>query len=271
MSSAGPHRQARGRWLTVVSFLILLFLMAPSVIVVVMSFSASRYLSFPPDELGLLWYRNFFTSTDWLTALWMSLRVASVTALTATVTGTMAALAIHGKQGRLWAILRGLLMAPMIVPVILIGVSLFMLYAPLRMNNSLAGIVIAHTVLALPFVIVTVTAGLNTYDFDLRRAALSLGATPWFAFRTVTLPQIKSSLFAGALFSFLTSFDEAVVALYLTNGTRATLAQKMFQSLRNDMDPTIAAISTVMIGLTTVGFLAAYFMERPSRTYSTET
>lgn len=257
-----PHANPPRHWLAGASGLILIFLMAPSIIVVVMSFSESRYLAFPPQELGTTWYRNFFGSADWLTALWMSLRVATLTMILATLSGTMAALALYGKKGGLWAVLRGLLMAPAVVPVILIGVSLFMLYAPLRMNNSLTGIVIAHTVLALPFVIITVGSGLETFDFALKRAAISLGAPPLFVFRTVTLPQIKASVVAAALFAFLTSFDEAVVALYLTNGTRATLAQKMFQSLRNDMDPTIAAISTIMISVTTVAFFATILLNR---------
>jgi putative spermidine/putrescine transport system permease protein len=246
--------------LTVVAWAVLLFLTLPSVIVVLISFSTSPYLEFPPQHYGLVWYRNFFTSREWLTAFETSLRIALVTMGLATVIGTMLArvLAVK-KSGPGWSLVRGMFLAPIIVPSALIGVGLFMLYAPLGLVNTLTGVVIAHLALALPFVVFTVAAGIEALDPDLERVAQTLGATPARAFWTVTLPQIRVSLLTGAVFAFIISFDESVVALFLTSGANATLPRKMFEHLNEELDPTIAAVAGLFIGLTTIilvtGFL----------------
>jgi putative spermidine/putrescine transport system permease protein len=153
--------------------------------------------------------------------------------------------------GRPGAVLRGLLLAPAIVPVVLIAAATFMLFARWQVESRFLGIVVAHAALALPFVIVTMSAALESYDFTLDRAARSLGASAFRSFLSVTLPQIKVPLAASTLFAFLTSFDEAVIALFITGGSSATLAQRMFESLRDDLDPIIAAVSTLMIAVTT--------------------
>jgi putative spermidine/putrescine transport system permease protein len=207
-----------------------------------------------------VWYRNFFTSREWLTAFETSLRIALVTMGLATVIGTMLArvLAVK-KSGPGWSLVRGMFLAPIIVPSALIGVGLFMLYAPLGLVNTLTGVVIAHLALALPFVVFTVAAGIEALDPDLERVAQTLGATPARAFWTVTLPQIRVSLLTGAVFAFIISFDESVVALFLTSGANATLPRKMFEHLNEELDPTIAAVAGLFIGLTTIilvtGFL----------------
>jgi putative spermidine/putrescine transport system permease protein len=178
----------------------------------------------------------------------------------ATVIGTMLArvLAVK-KSGPGWSVVRGMFLAPIIVPSALIGVGLFMLYAPLGLVNTLTGVVIAHLALALPFVVFTVAAGIEALDPDLERVAQTLGATPARAFWTVTLPQIRVSLLTGAVFAFIISFDESVVALFLTSGANATLPRKMFEHLNEELDPTIAAVAGLFIGLTTIilvtGFL----------------
>ncbi len=183
--------------LTVFASAVLLFLTLPSVIVVVMSFSTSRYLEFPPQPYGLVWYRSFFTSREWLAALGMSLRAALITMCLATAFGTMLARVLaFRKSGRGWSMLRALLLAPVIVPAALTGAGLFMLFAPLGLVNTLTGVVIAQLALALPFVVFTVSAGIEACDPDLERVAETLGATPAMAFWTVTLPQIRLSLLA---------------------------------------------------------------------------
>jgi putative spermidine/putrescine transport system permease protein len=250
----------RGAWLKLYSCLVLAFLMLPSLIVVVISFSAGTRLAFPPQEWTLDWYRQFLSSPQWLTALGVSLRVAAATAVIATVIGTLASFALYRKQGRGWAAFRSILLAPAIVPVVLIAAATFMLMARTQFESRLLGVVIAHSALALPFVFITVSSGLETYDFTLDRAARSLGASALRSFFTVTLPQIKGSVAASALFAFLTSFDEAVVALFITGGSSATLAQRMFESLRDDLDPIIAAISTLLIAVTSGIFLIAHLL-----------
>jgi putative spermidine/putrescine transport system permease protein len=259
--------------LSVVAGAVLLYLMLPSIIVVVMSFSTSPYLEFPPQHYGLIWYRNFFTSREWLAALGVSLRAALATMCLATFFGAMFARVLASrKSGPGWSLLRGLLLAPVIVPTALTGAGLFMLFAPLGLVNTLTGIVIAHLALALPFVIFSVSAGIEACDPDLERVAQTLGATPAMAFWTVTLPQIRLSLLAGAVFAFIVSFDESVIALFLTRGANATLPQKMFEHLNEELDPTIAAVAGLFIGLTTIilvtGFLFYAVRTKGRRRYA---
>jgi putative spermidine/putrescine transport system permease protein len=235
--------------------LVLTFLMLPSLIVVLISFSADPGMRFPPRVLTLEWYRQFLSSPEWRAALGMSLRVAVLASVIATVAGTLASFGLHRMTGRLAAVLRGVLLAPAIVPVVLVAAAAFLLLARAHFESRYLAIVIAHAGLALPFVVITITAALKTYDFALDRAARSLGAGPLDCFLTVTLPQIRMPLAASAVFAFLTSFDEAVVALFITGGSSATLAQRMFESLRDDLDPTIAAISTLLIAVTSSVFL----------------
>jgi putative spermidine/putrescine transport system permease protein len=236
--------------------------MLPSLIVVVISFSADPGMRFPPRVLTLDWYRQFLSSSEWLTALGVSVRVALLTSVLATTTGTLASFGLRRLEGRLGATLRAVLLAPAIVPVVLIAAATFMLFARAHFESRFMGLVIAHAGLALPFVVITVSAALETYDFTLDRAARSLGAPPLRCFLTVTLPQLKGPLAASALFAFLTSFDEAVVALFVTSGSSATLAQRMFESLRDDLDPTIAAISTLLITVTSSVFLVGRLLRK---------
>jgi putative spermidine/putrescine transport system permease protein len=247
--------------LTIVANAVLLFLMLPSVIVVVISFSTSPYLEFPPQHYGLVWYRSFFTSREWLAALEQSMRVALVTMCLATVFGTMLARVLAFRMsGPEWSLLRGVVLAPIIVPSALIGVGLFMLYVPLGLVNTLTGVVIAHLALTLPFVVFTVVAGIEALDPDLERVAQTLGATPAMAFWSVTLPLIRLSLLSGAVFAFIISFDESVIALFLTSGANATLPRKMFEHLNEELDPTIAAVAGLFIGLTTITLVTGFLL-----------
>jgi len=244
------HSRSARTWLGVYAAGVLAFLMLPSLIVIVISFSADPGMRFPPHVLTLSWYRQFLSSPEWLAALAMSLEVACLASAIATVTGTLASFGLRRLEGRVATALRAVLLAPAIVPVVLIAAATFMLFARLHLENRFLGIVVAHAGLGLPLVLITMSAALESYDFALDRAARSLGAPALVSFFTVTLPQIKGALVASALFAFLTSFDEAVIALFITAGSRATLAQRMFESLRDDLDPVIAAIATLLITLT---------------------
>ncbi len=154
------------------------------------------------------------------------------------------------------------LITPMIVPVILIAIGTFYAYGRVGLNNSITGLVLAHTALAAPLVMIVITAALRTYDLNQERVARSLGATRWKAFFVITLPQIKFSVLTAALLSFLTSFDEVIVAIFVSGGSNATLTKHMFAALRDYIDPTIAAISTVMIVISTALLLAVQFIGR---------
>ena len=247
----------RGRlWLYAVAALVMCFLVAPTLIVAPMSFSASQYLEFPPREWSLLWYEYYFNSREWLAATRVSLLAACLTALLATPLGVAAAygLAASGARGGLVPLL---LLAPMMVPVILSAVGIFYLFVRLNFVNTLAGLVLAHSVLALPLVFIVAAAGLKGFDMNQERVARSLGASRWRAFWTITLPQIRFSVVSGALLAFLTSFDEVIVALFIAGGDNSTLTRAMFLALRDQIDPTIASVSTLMIVATSLLLVAA--------------
>jgi putative spermidine/putrescine transport system permease protein len=233
------------------------FLIVPILVVIPISFGSGKYLEFPPPGWSLQWYRHFFADKSWLDAAWMSLRVAFLATATATVLGTMAALALTRRASRGSALANAVLMTPLVVPVIVYAVGAYALTLKLGLASTMLGLVVTHSALALPFVVVNVGAPLRTVDRRLERAALSLGASPLVAFRTVVLPLILPGVLAGALFAFITSFDEAVVALFLTDPASATLPVKMWSSIRLEIDPTIAAPATMLIvGSTAVLALA---------------
>jgi putative spermidine/putrescine transport system permease protein len=249
-------------WLHIVAWVVLAFLIAPILIVIPMSFSASEYLDFPPRQLSLRWYLNFFQSVEWMDAAWVSLRVGLATVLLATPIGVAAAYGLASLKGFAVQIVRALLIVPMIIPVIIIAIGVFYLYAAIGLINTLTGLILAHTVLAIPFVVIIVTAGLSSCDMTLERAAISLGANRFVAFMTVTLPLIRRSVFAAALVAFITSLDEIVVALFVSSGEKSTLSRRMFSFLRDQIDPTIAAISTLLVA---VSVLVVVVLARQSR------
>jgi len=251
-ASTLPIPHSRRLWLYVLGGIGMLFLMAPSLIIVPMSFSDSQFLEFPPPAWSLRWYREYFGAVEWRDATAVSLKAALLTTAVATPLGTAAAYALHAGQFRFKMAIQVLLAIPLIVPVILIGIGTFFLYAWLGINNSIFGLVLAHSVLAIPLVTITVLSGLKTYDLNQELVARSLGANRWRAFMQVTMPQIRFSIVTGGLFAFNTSFDEAVVSFFISGGENSTLTRRMFSALRDQIDPTIAAISTCLIALSVV-------------------
>lgn len=252
----------RRLWLYLYGVLVMLFLIVPSVIVVPMSFSDSQYLSFPPEIWSLRWYRNFFGSLEWMQAAGVSLKAGLLTMLLATPLGTLAAYGLHVSRSRLAGLAMLLLVTPIMMPVILVGIGIFYVYVQVKMLNTMPGLVIAHAMLALPLVVLVVASGLKSYDMSQEMAARSLGASRPRAFLLVTLPQIRFSVITAALLAFLTSFDEVIVALFISGGENATLTRKMFLALRDQIDPTIAAISTIMIGVTTLMLVLSQLLGR---------
>ncbi len=234
-------------WLYVLCFLVIVFLIAPTLLVVPMSFSDSRYLEFPPESWSLRWYRAYLDSPEWIQATSVSFQVAFLTMILATSTGTLAAYGLHATKARLGKYLTVLLTLPMIIPLILLAVGIFLTFAPVGLNSSITGLVLAHTILAIPLVMITVTAGMHNFDFNQEMVARSMGASRPWAFLTVTLPQIRNSVLSGALLAFIISLDEVVIALLIAGGDKATLTRRMFLALRDEIDPTIAAISTLLI------------------------
>jgi putative spermidine/putrescine transport system permease protein len=242
----------RRLWLYAVVALVLVFLVAPILIVIPMSFSPTETLIFPPSSLSLRWYGYFFSSPEWMDAAWVSIRAASLTVILATPLGVTGAYSLHVSRGQI-----SRLIVPLIIPVILIAIGVFFLYSRLSLNNTIAGLVFAHTLLAIPFVLVTVLAALRRYDMTQEMVARTLGASRLRAFLQITAPQISASIIAGSFFAFVTSFDEVVVALFVSRGPASTLTRKMFTSLRDQVSPVIASISTMLIALS---ILAAIVM-----------
>ncbi|MBE9559084.1 MAG: ABC transporter permease [Proteobacteria bacterium] len=242
-------------WLYVLGGLICFFLVVPSLIVIPMSFSGTKFLQFPPESWSTQWYEVYFNSVEWREATIVSAKAAVLTTLLATPAGTMAAYGIHVSRTRLSGVLRLVMVMPLMIPVILIAIGVFFLYARIGLNNTIPGLVLAHSVLAVPFVVVTVTAGLKSFDMNQEMVARSLGASRLRAFFSVTLPQIRFSVLSGALFAFITSLDEVVIALFIARGDGSTLTRRMFAFLRDQVDPTIAAISTLLIGVSIVMLL----------------
>ena len=249
-------------WLYIVAAIIMLLLVIPTFIVMPMSFSDSQYLEFPPDNWSLRWYEVYFESSKWMRATLTSLQIGVLTMLLATPIGTMAAYALFVSGHRAAKLLFAFLITPMIVPVILIAIGVFYAFGRVGLNNTITGLVLAHTVLASPLVMIVITSALRNYDLNQERVARSLGATRTKAFFVITLPQIKFSIITSALLSFLTSFDEVIIAIFVSGGVNATLTKHMFAALRDFIDPTIAAISTIMILVSTVLLLATQFIAR---------
>ncbi len=244
--------------------LILAFLALPIVVVIVASFSSASYLTFPPPAFGLRWYRAFVETPGWLASTWLSLCVAGAVVVLSTVLGTLAAMGLARLPRVARALATGLILSPLIVPVIVVAIGIYYAFSRYGLVGSPVGLALAHTCLAVPFVVTSVGASLAGLDRRLEQAALSLGATPWGTFRQVTLPLIRPGVLVGALFAFIKSFDELVVALFLSGSGAVTLPRRMWDDLRFAIDPTIAAVSTLTIVLTAAVLGGAHLLRRRS-------
>lgn len=265
MSRTETTFNPRSLLLTIVGVSVLTYLILPIFIVVPMSFSASRFLSFPPPSWSLRWYFEYFGSAEWNLATRVSFEIAFATCLLATPIGVAAAYSIHTRSGSLSRAAYTLLMMPLMVPHIIVAIGIFFIYARIGANNTIVGIALAHTMLAIPFVLITTLSGLQSFDMAQERAAQSLGVNRLQAFLKVTMPQIKGSIIAGALFAFISSLDEVVVSLFLSGGPSSTLPKRMFVALRDEVDPTIAAISSMLIIASLAIGLGAMIAARKSR------
>tara|TARA_A200000113_G_scaffold152737_1_gene137650 strand:- start:234 stop:1076 length:843 start_codon:yes stop_codon:yes gene_type:complete len=241
-------------WLYIFSFITLFLLIVPSLVVIPMSFSASQYLEFPPREWSLRWYENYFFSwkvengfNDWMAATWTSIKVAVLTIFVAVPIGTMAAYGLVNSSARISKILFPIFISPMMVPIILVAIGLFYFFVQFKLVGSILGLVIGHSLVALPLVLIIVFSALKNYDMNQEKVARSLGAGRFRAFREITLPQIKFSIISASLIAFLTSFDEIIISLFVAGGDNSTITRSMFLALRDQIDPTIAAISTILI------------------------
>lgn len=245
--------------------LVLVFLALPTLAVIPMAFSSAELLIFPPPGFSVRWFETFFKRPEWYGAAVNSFVVALCTTALATAIGTAAAMALSRGGLRLKGLLGVFFMLPMMVPAIVTGVALYRSYAAWGMAGTIPGLVLAHTVVALPFVVINVSAVLNRMDWRLEQAARSLGASAIQAFRRVTFPIVRPGVLAGALFAFLTSFDEVVISLFMTGVDTVTLPVQMWTGIRFEINPIVAAVSVMLVLMSGLVFSAYALIRRSQR------
>ncbi len=236
----------------IIAFIIILFLILPVLIIIPMSFSSSQYLEFPPPGFSTQWYEKFFNNIQWTTALKNSIEVGLITTVIALVLGIMAAYGLYKSNFKGKSVITEFFMMPMLVPGIIFGLAIYRFesqtkFFGLPLAGTMTGLVIAHTVLAIPFVIKTVLASLAGLNPNLELAAQSLGANKFKALVKVVFPCIKPAIFSGAMFAFATSFDEIVVTQFIAGVRVTTLPKKMWEGVKQQLDPTITAIAAILI------------------------
>lgn len=241
---------------------VLVFLIAPVVIIVIVSFSGADYLTFPPPSLSLRWYERFLGAPGWRQAIVVSAQVAGLTTLFATALGLPASLALVRGRFRGKGAVYAVLLSPMIVPTIITAIALYFFFARWKATGSILAMALGHTVLALPVVVIILAATLQGFDLRLELAALSLGASRAFALRRITLPLIAPGVLSAALFAFLTSFDELLIPLFLSGVEVQTLTVRIWNSLLLEVDPTIAAVSSFLIAVTCAVLGASALLRR---------
>ena len=249
-----------GSWkwaLVAITTLTSAFLLLPIVFIAALSFGSSQWLIFPPPSWTMKWYGALFADPRWLASAWTSLRIALMVTVLSVAIGLFAAFGLVrgrfvGRDG-----LRALFMTPMILPVVVLAVALYAFFLQIGLSGTTLGFVIAHLVVALPFSILALTGALEGFDKSIEDAAVLCGASPMRAKLTVTLPCIGHGLFSAAIFSFLTSWDEVVLAIFMASPTLQTLPVKIWATLRQDLTPVIAAASTLLILVTILLMLLA--------------
>jgi putative spermidine/putrescine transport system permease protein len=241
-----------GWWaLRLFAVLLLVFLLLPILVIVPLSFSSSSFLAYPIPGWSLQWYETLFSAPEWGRAAKNSFIVAPAATLIATVLGTMTAVGLARVNFPGKGLLMSVLIAPMVVPIVVVGVACYLFFARIGLADSYIGLIVVHAALGAPFVVTTVLATLQGFNHNLVRASLSLGATPLETFFRVTLPVIAPGVISGALFAFATSFDEVVVTLFIAGPDQATLPRQMFNGIRENINPTIAAVATLLTLFTT--------------------
>jgi putative spermidine/putrescine transport system permease protein len=251
---AGPLERSWYYGFRIFCGLIFFFLMAPILVIIPLSFNVQPYftytremLTLDPAGFSLRWYQSFWNSASWMLAIRNSLIIGVCATLIATALGTLAALGLSRREMPFRGLIMGLLISPMIVPLIISAAGMFFFYSSVGLSSTLPGVILAHAALGTPFVIITVTATLVGFDHSLTRAAASLGASPATAFRKITMPLIMPGVISGALFAFITSFDEIVIVLFLAGVEQRTIPREMWSGIRESISPTILAVATILV------------------------
>ncbi|PMK02620.1 ABC transporter permease [Vibrio sp. 10N.261.55.A7] len=240
----------------------LVFLSVPLIAVLPLSFSSDSFLSYPITGYSLQWYEEVLTSPVWMNALKNSIFVGVVSTIFATILGTLAALGINTSNFKGKAAVTGLMVSPMAVPMIIAALGLYFFFAKIGLGSTYTALIVAHTLLGTPFVLITVNATLQGFDFNLIRAAANLGASPLVVLIKVVLPLILPGVVSGALFAFATSFDEVVVAVFVAGPEQRTLPMQMFEGLRENITPAIIAVAMLLTLFSLALLLTLEFLRR---------
>ena len=255
----------------VICGLILFFLIMPILVIIPLSFNAGDYFTFTKEMLALdpagyslQLYHDFFTNPNWQGAVRNSVIISIFSTLIATTLGTLAALGLSQAQMPAKSAIMALLLSPMIVPLIISAAGMYFFYSRVGLQGTLIGVILAHAALGTPFVVITVTATLVGFDRSLIRAALGLGASPFTVLRRVIVPIILPGVISGALFAFITSFDEVVVVLFVGSFEQRTIPWQMFSGIREHISPTILAVATVLVGVSIVLLTVLELLRRRS-------
>lgn len=250
----GPVERTWHYTYRVICALVFLFLISPILVIIPLSFNAEPYFTFTEgmlaldsDAYSLRWYEDFFTSDSWVRSIKNSFIIAIASTILATTLGTIAALGLSRAHMPYRTLFMSVLISPMIVPLIISGAAMFFFYSKLDLAATYPGVILAHTALGTPFVVITVTATLVGFDRQLIRAAASLGSDPTRTFFKVILPLILPGVISGALFAFITSFDEVVIVLFIAGVDQRTIPLEMWSGIREQISPTILAVATLLV------------------------
>lgn len=252
--------------LAICSWSVIAFLLLPLIAILPMSFSSSSLLRLPPPGLSLRWYEEFLLNTGWMTATLNSVIVGSVTAVLSVVLGTATAYGLARTTWKGKAVLQALILSPLLIPVIVIAVAMYSVFARFGLNGTFAGLIIGHTVITFPYTVVVISAALERFDPRLEQMAVSLGATPLKAFVSVTFPIIRAGIVVALLFAFLNSFDEVVMATFIAGPETMTLPKRIWDGIRFELSPVIAAVSSILILLSCAVIGIAEVVNRRGKT-----
>jgi ABC-type spermidine/putrescine transport system permease subunit II len=260
------RRRLSDAWLTAFAALVLVFLCLPVLIVAPMSFSDAQSLEFPPPGLSLRWYRNLLGNPIWVEAGKNSLLLAALSSTAALVCGTLASYVLvrgtfSGKR-----IVEANFMAPMIVPSIITAVSLYIFFARVGLLGSFFGLVLAHTILAAPYVVLIMQAAIRGFDVRIEQVAATLGASQWQILLRIVMPNLAPSAAAAWIFSFVMSFDEVVVTLFVS-GTYVTIPKRMFSELMLQVNPTVTAVATLLIAFNLLALAVLLVLTRHGKPF----
>jgi len=248
--------------LITIAVIVAIFLLMPVLFIVALSFGSSQWLIFPPPSWTLRWYQEFFADPRWLASVWTSAKIAVVVTIASVSIGLLASFGLTRGNYRGSEVLRGLFLTPMVLPVVVLAVALYGLFLRIGLNGTFLGFVIAHVLVALPFSIISISNALEGFDKSIEDAAILCGASPWEAKFRVTLPAIRSGLFAAAIFSFLISWDEVVLAIFMASPTLQTLPVRIWGTVSQDLTPVIAAASSLLVGFTVLLMIIAALLRK---------